>query len=114
MTQHHPYPYTDLQEVAHRNNIAAQLLAALTRNPLPLLPVWAHVIAALDDIETLIDEVTGLRAELASIRYQRANLLAAIRATLAADRDGDDDPLYYVRDELQAQTHADQTAGGCR
>ncbi|MGI5284873.1 hypothetical protein ACQEVF_16250 [Nonomuraea polychroma] len=107
----HPYPHTDLQEVAHRNSTAAQLLAALTRDPLPLLPVWAHVIAALDDIESLIDEVTGLRAELASIRYQRANLLAAIRATLAADRDGDHDPLYYVRDELHAQTPAEQATG---
>ncbi|MGW0485002.1 hypothetical protein [Nonomuraea sp. NPDC003214] len=69
------------------------------------------MIAALGDIETLIDEVTGLRAELTSIRHQRANLLAAIRATLAADHDGDDEPLYYVRDELHAQTHPDQTAG---
>ncbi|MFI9597070.1 hypothetical protein [Nonomuraea sp. NPDC052265] len=104
MTHRHPYPHTDLQEVAHRNTTAAQLLAALTQDPLPLLPVWAHVIAALDDIETLIDEITGLRAELALIRHQRANLLAAIRATLAAHHDGDDDPLYYVRDELHAQT----------
>lgn len=111
MTHRHPYPHTDLQEAASRNTTAAQLLAALTRDPLPLLPVWAYVIDALDDIETLIDEITGLRAELASIRYQRANLLAAIRATLAAHHDGDEDPLYYVRDELHAQTHADQTAG---
>jgi hypothetical protein len=111
MTHRHPYPHTDLQEVAHRNTTAAQLLTALTRDPLPLLPVWAHVIAALDDIEALINEVTGLRAELASVRHRRANLLAAIRATLAAGRDGDDDPLYYVRDELHAQTHPDRTAG---
>ncbi|MEU7746834.1 hypothetical protein [Nonomuraea sp. NPDC049158] len=111
MPNRHPYPHTDLQEVATRNNTAAQLLAALTRDPLPLLPIWAYVISALDDIEALIDEITGLRAELASIRHQRANLLAAIRATLAAERDGDDDPLYYVRDELHAQTHPDQTAG---
>lgn len=111
MPNRHPYPHIDLQEVANRNYTAAQLLAALTRDPLPLLPIWAHVIAALDDIESLIDEVTGLRAELASIRHQRANALAAMRATLAANRDGDDDPLYYVRDELHAQTHADQAAG---
>jgi hypothetical protein len=109
MTHRHPYPHTDHQEVAHRNTTAAQLLAALTPTSLP--SVRAYVIAALGDIETLIDEVTGLRAELTSIRYQRANLLAAIRATLAADHDGDDDPLYYVRDELHAQTHPDQTAG---
>ncbi|MEO3889107.1 hypothetical protein [Nonomuraea sp. B5E05] len=69
------------------------------------------MIAALDDIDTVIDEVTGLRAELASVRYQRANLLAAIRATLAAHHDGDDDPLYYVRDELHAQMPADHRTG---
>jgi hypothetical protein len=28
------------------------------------------------------------------------NLLAAARATLAADRDGENDPLFYVPDEL--------------
>ncbi|GGT00545.1 hypothetical protein GCM10010156_68290 [Planobispora rosea] len=111
MPHRHPYPHTDLQEVASRNTTAAQLLAALTQEPLPLLPVWAHVIAALDDIEALIDEITGLRAELASVRYQRANLRAAIRATLAADHDGDDDPLYYIRDELHAQSSAEQAVG---
>jgi hypothetical protein len=29
-----------------------------------------------------------------------ANLLAAARATLAADHDGEDDPLSYLRDEV--------------
>ncbi|WP_132507983.1 hypothetical protein [Nonomuraea diastatica] len=86
-------------------------MAALAQAPLPLRLTWAYVISALDDIDALIDEVTGLRAELSSVRYQRANALAAMRATLAADRDGDDDPLYYVRDELHAQIHPDQTAG---
>ncbi|MEO3798282.1 hypothetical protein ABGB14_49505 [Nonomuraea sp. B10E15] len=111
MPHRHPYPHTDLQGAAHRNTTAAQLLTALTRDPSPLLPLWEYVLAALDDIETLIDEVTGLRAELASVRYQRANLLAAIRATLAAHHDGDDDPLYYVRDELHAQMPADHRTG---
>ena len=34
-------------------------------------------------------------------RYQ--DLVAAARATLAAADDGEPDPLYYLRDELQAQ-----------
>lgn len=33
------------------------------------------------------------------------NLIAAARATLRAHADGEDDPLYYLRDELQAQGH---------
>lgn len=111
MPNRHPYPHTDLQEAAHRNITAAQLVTALARHFPPLLPVWGRVIAALNDIETLIDEVTGLRAELAGIRHQRANLLAAIRATLAAHHEGDDDPLYYIRDELHAQTHPGSRTG---
>ena len=34
------------------------------------------------------------------MRLDRANLLAAIRAALAAARDGEADPLAYLRDEL--------------
>jgi hypothetical protein len=34
------------------------------------------------------------------VRLDRANLLAAIRATLAADAEGEPDPLGYLRDEL--------------
>lgn len=113
MTYRHPYPHIDLQEVVSRTNSAAVLLAALTRDPLPLLPVWEHVIAALNDTERLVDEITGLRAELVAERHQRANLIAAVRATLAADREGDDDPLWYIRDELPAQTRGTgHPAGG--
>ena len=32
-----------------------------------------------------------------------ANLLAAMRASITAHTDGEPDPLYYVRDELDAQ-----------
>jgi hypothetical protein len=41
----------------------------------------------------------------------RANLLAAMRATLAAHADGDPDPLWYLRDELDA---AESAAGASR
>jgi hypothetical protein len=44
--------------------------------------------------------VARLTAELAATRLDRANLLAAIRATLAASADGEADPLAYLRDEL--------------
>ena len=42
------------------------------------------------------------RAELEAVRLDRANLLAAIRATLAADAEGESDPLGYLRDELDS------------
>jgi hypothetical protein len=35
-------------------------------------------------------------------RLWRANGLAAMRATIGAQRDGEPDPLYYIRDELTA------------
>jgi hypothetical protein len=62
--------------------------------------VWRYLSAALADTSRLVAEVVRLRADLAAVRLDRANLLAAIRATLAAHRDGETDPLGYLRDEL--------------
>ena len=47
-------------------------------------------------------QVTRLAAELDQVRLDRANLRAAMRATLAAHADGEADPLWYLRDELNA------------
>ncbi|GAA3381600.1 hypothetical protein [Cryptosporangium minutisporangium] len=52
--------------------------------------------------EPLSSENARLRAAVTDLRIRYAFLLAAVRATLAADRDGEPDPLYYVRDELSA------------
>lgn len=38
----------------------------------------------------------------ADLEVRYANLLAAARATVAADRDGDPDPLAILRDELDS------------
>lgn len=46
------------------------------------------------------DEIRELRARLARTRKAYANLLAAARCALAAEADGEPDPLYYLRDEL--------------
>ena len=46
--------------------------------------------------------VTRLSAERDRARLDRANLRAAMRATLAAHADGEPDPLWYLRDELNA------------
>ncbi|GAA0335869.1 hypothetical protein NE235_14995 [Actinoallomurus spadix] len=55
---------------------------------------------AVADLPMLIAEVERLRSLLALARAQYAGLLAAARATVAAERDGEDDPLLYLRDEL--------------
>lgn len=43
-----------------------------------------------------------LADEIRRSRERAANLLAAIRAALAAERDGDADPLWFLRDEYAA------------
>jgi DNA-binding transcriptional regulator YiaG len=80
---------TDLQEVANRHDTATAVVDALGR--------------ALDTIPLLSVEIARLRRRLAASLNDFNNLLAAARATLSAYADGEEDPLYYLRDELQAQ-----------
>ena len=79
----------DLEEVASRHDAAVSAMGTLTR--------------ALDLIPLLYAEVGRLRARLARTLADFHNLIAAARATLGAQADGEDDALYYLRDELQAQ-----------
>ena len=83
------YPDADLQEVASRHDGAASALGALAR--------------ALDTIPLLCAEIGRVRARLARALTDLHNLVAAARATLGANADGEPDPLYYLRDELDAQ-----------
>jgi hypothetical protein len=57
-------------------------------------------VDALADIPPLCDEIERLGAVLACSRRRHQDLTAAARATLAADAEGEPDPLYYLRDEL--------------
>lgn len=50
-------------------------------------------------------ELARLRAELQAVRLDRANLLAAIRACLAAHAEGEENPLGYLRDELDVPAY---------
>ncbi len=79
----------DLQEVASRHDGAVSAVSTLAR--------------ALDTIPLLCAEVGRLRARLARTLANLHNLIAAARATLGAQADGEDDALYYLRDELEAQ-----------
>lgn len=83
------YPDTDLKEVASRHHSATAAMTKLAR--------------ALDTIPLLCAEISRLRRRLATTLNDFQNLLAAARATLSAHRDGEADPLYYLRDELDAQ-----------
>ncbi|MBC6456342.1 hypothetical protein [Actinomadura sp. HBU206391] len=94
-------PGIDLQEVATRNRKARTTVAQLiATNP---STSWQHVVDALADTPLLATEVTRFRARLQVMRLHRANLAAAARATLAAHRDGEPEPLSYLRDELTIQ-----------
>lgn len=102
-TEHKDYPIVDLQEVASRQDAAT----AARNRPLPRLwfktPAGRAVAKALDTVPLLYAEVGRLRARLARTIAELHNLIAAARATLGAHADGEADPLYYLRDELEAQ-----------
>jgi len=76
-----------------------------------LAEFWRNLDTALADNLILCTEVTRLSIELADTRMDRANLLAAIRATIAAHADGEPDPLSYIRDELGARQLLPQPHG---
>jgi hypothetical protein len=90
-TKPNDYPDADLQEIATRHDSATSALGTLAR--------------ALDTIPLLCAEVARLRTRLARTLTDLHTLIAAARATLGAHADGEDDPLYYLRDELDAQGH---------
>ncbi|GAA1259899.1 hypothetical protein GCM10009677_08730 [Sphaerisporangium rubeum] len=113
MPHTNPYPDPALQEVTNRNRNARQLITAFSSSTLALAEIWQHVTTALDDTLTLVTQLTKLQAELSRIRRQRADMVAAARATLAAHHDGEADPLFYLRDELTAQ-RADEAWPGER
>jgi hypothetical protein len=89
ITSNRTNPDTDLQEVANRHDTATAVIDTLGR--------------ALDTIPLLSAEVARFRRRLAASLNDFNNLLAAARATLNAHADGEEDPLFYLRDELTAQ-----------
>jgi hypothetical protein len=88
-TEPRNHPDADLQEVTSRHDAAVSAMSTVAR--------------ALDTIPLLLAEAGRLRARLAQALTNLHNLIAAARATLRAQADGEDDALYYLRDELEAQ-----------
>lgn len=69
---------------------------------------------AIADIPVLLVELERVLTLLSRSRTEFANLLAASRATLAADVDDESDPLTYLRDEVAAYRQPNERAGGSR
>ena len=113
MPNNAPHSTIDIPEVLSRNRVARDIVSGFA-NATPTLSVaWQYLQAALADARDLATEVTRLSAELAAARLWHANALAAMRATIGAQRDGEPDPLYYIRDELSApQNLSDAREGG--
>ena len=89
-------------EITTRNDICRDIIAGFAAVTPTLTGVWRLIDTALADLPAALAELRRTRAELETVRLDRANLLAAIRATLAADAEGEPDPLGYLRDELDS------------
>ena len=92
----------NLREVSERNDNARHIVAGCASAMPTLADMWRYVQEALNDAVALSAEITRLSAEVEHSRFDRANLRAAMRASLAAHADGEADPLWYLRDELDA------------
>lgn len=112
MPNNAPYSAMDMSEVMSRNQVARDIVSGFASATPTLSAAWDHIRAALADARDLATEVTRLSAELATARLWHANALAAMRATIGAQRDGESDSLYYLRDELNAPQNLSGTHGG--
>ena len=93
---------TSATEITTRNDIARDIIAGFATVTPNLAGAWRLIDTALADLPAVLADLGKARTELEAVRLDRANLLAAIRATLAADAEGEPDPLGYLRDELDA------------
>jgi hypothetical protein len=94
--------------ITTRNDIARDIVAGFAAVTPDLAGIWRILDQALTDLPAALADLSRAKTELEAVRLDRANLLAAIRATLAADAEGEPDPLGYLRDELDT---ADTPAG---
>jgi hypothetical protein len=98
-----PAPASDLPQIIVRNRTACAIVDELAAERSSR--IWQYVTDALADTPTLTAEITRLRNFVAEERLDRANLAAAALAAISAYREGEPDPLSYLRDELTAQGH---------
>ena len=102
-----PYPppteRPDLLEALSRNSHARHIVTGFSQATPTLAELWQHIDHSLSDVPILTTEINRLNGQLRAVRLDRANLAAAGRAALAASRDGDPDPLSFLRAELATQ-----------
>jgi hypothetical protein len=114
MPNNAPHSAIDVPKVLSRNLAARDIVSGFA-SAMPTLSVaWQHLQTALTDTRDLATEAIRLRAELAAVRLWHANALAAMRATIGAQRDGEPDLLYYIRDELSAPQNLSEAHEGGR
>jgi hypothetical protein len=89
-----------LRQITTRNDIARDMIAGFAAVTPTLTGAWRLIDSALTDAPAMLADLARAHAELQTVRLDRANLLAAIRACLAADTEGEPDPLGYLRAEL--------------
>ena len=95
-------PRLSLKVIYARNDRARRVIA-WAKSVMPAnSQLWEEADRALTDVPVMGAAITRLAAELAEARLDQANLLAAMQATISAQADGERDPLYYLRDELEA------------
>jgi hypothetical protein len=97
-----PHITINLQEVSDRNSNARHIVAGCAAALPTLGNMWQYLEDALNDASALSAEITRISAEVERTRLDRADLLAAMRAALAAYADGEPDPMWYLRDALNA------------
>jgi hypothetical protein len=93
-------PEINLNAIYARNDTARRMVAGFASALPAMSGMWQQLDRALADVPAMGAVIARLTAQLADTRMDRANLLAAMRATIAAHADGEPDPLWYVRDAI--------------
>ena len=101
MPNTHPEPTTDLQQISTRNAHARHIIAGCA-SALPTLAGMWQTSTTRSPTRPRLRADHAAFGQLGRTRLEAANLRAAMRATLAAYAEGEQDPLWYLRDELNA------------
>ena len=97
-----PHTNINLQEVSARNDNARHIVAGFA-SAMPALATSGDTSKTRSTTRSRSRRRSPAFPPNCSVtRLDRANLLAAMRATLAAHADGEPDPMWYLRDALDA------------
>jgi hypothetical protein len=100
-----------LSAVYARNDHARRVVAGFAAEMPTLSGPWQQVDQALADVPHLGAACSRVISELIATRASRAKLVAAMRAALAAQAEGEADPLFYLRYELGGQQAVPRSRG---